>query len=179
MGLGPVHDLGPAIVAWGGTVVSEIFEEVRWKLEGVSEDVFEAVYGATPVDGVFLGYSVCEVTVPQTRVLLATLATLLPGGTNSGGASGAVETKVSGSGSEVGRSMYDNGRPLFVKPISDGVAIGNGKWLRLEHTYPVPNYDVVFDLKTQRVFGLTFKAYPDTTTKQLWSMGTVATGTSY
>lgn len=179
MGLGPTRDLGPAIVEWGATNIAEIFDEVRWTLTGESADVFEMIYGATPVDGVFLGYSANEITVPATRIALSTLATLLPGGTNSGGASGAVEMKVAGTGAELGRSMYDNGLPLFVKAIVDGIAVANGKWLRLEHTYPVPNFDVVFNLRDQRVYGLTFKAYPDATSKQSFSLGTVATGTSY
>ncbi len=179
MGLGPLRDLGPAIVVWGATTLSEIFEEVRWKCEGANAEVFEALYGATPVDTVFLGYSACEITVPATRTALAILAILTPGGTNSGGTSGAVEVKVAGAGAEVGRSMYDHGLPLFVKPIVDGVAVANGKWLRLEHAYPTPNYDVAFNLRDQRVYGVTFKVHPDATTKQLWSCGTVVTGTSY
>ena len=180
MALGPTRDLGPAIVVWGATTVAEIFDEIRWKCEGANAEVFEMLYGATPVDTIFLGYSSCEITVPATRIALATLAVLLPGGTHSGTApSGAVEVKVAGTGAEVGRSMYDQGLPLFVKPIVDGVAMGNTKWLRLEHTYPTPNFDVVFNLRDQRVYGLTFKAHPDTTSKQLWSVGEVATGATY
>jgi len=179
MGLGPTRDLGPAICVWGATEIAEIMEEVRWTLTGVNAEVFEAIYGATPVDGVFLGYSACTVTIPATRTTLATLATLLPGATNSGGASGAIEMIVSGTGAALGQSMYDNGLPLFVKAVSSGIAVANGKWLRLEHTYPTPNFDVAFNLRDQRVYGLDFKACPDATTKQLWSMGTVATGASY
>lgn len=179
MGLGPTRDLGPCIVDWGATTIAEIFDEVRWTLTGESEPVMEMLYGATPVDEVFLGYSACEITVPATRIALATLATLLPGGTNSGGAAGDVEMIVAGTGAEVGRSMYDNGLPLFVKPIVDGIAAANGKWLRLEHTYPVPNFDVGFNLRDQRTYGLTFKACPDATTKNLWSMGLVTATTSY
>jgi len=175
MGLGPTRDLGPAIVVWGARTVAEIFEEVRWKCEGADAEVFEMLYGATPVDTIHLGYSACEVTIPATRITLANLAVMTPGGTNSGGSTGAVEVKVAGTGAEVGRSMYDNGLPLFIKPIVDGIAVANGKWIRLEHTYPRPNYDVVFDLRTQRVYGMTFKAHPDATSKQLWSIGTVAT----
>jgi len=179
MGLGPTRDKGPAIAVWGTTEVAEIFDEIRWTLTSESGEVTEMKYGATPVDTVFMGYSACSVTIPATRIALATLGTLLPGGTNSGGASGAVEMIVAGTGAEVGRSMYDNGLPLFIKAIADGIAVANGKWLRLEHTYPEPNFDVVFNLGDQRVYGLTFKAHPDATTKQLFSLGTVATGTSY
>jgi len=175
--MGPTRDMGPAIVAWGITVIAEIFEEVRLTLTGADPgEVFEAIHGATPVDSVVLGYSACSVTVPATRIALATLNTLLPGGTNSGGVSGYVGIKPLYS---VGKSMYDNGSPLFIKPIVDGVAQDNGHWMRLERTYPIPNFDVVFDLRTQRVYGLTFKAHPTATSELLWSAGLVATGTEY
>ena len=175
--MGPTRDLGPAIVAWGATVIAEIFEEVRLTLTGAEAgEVFEALHGATPVDSIVGGYSACSIIIPATRITLATLNTLLPGGTNSGGASGRVAidpTKI------VGKSMYDNGLPLFVKPIVDGVAGANGTWMRLERTYPTANWDIPFNLRDQRVFSLTFKAHPDETSKYLWSAGTVAEGTSY
>ncbi len=179
--LGPLNDLGPAAVVWGDTTIAELFGDVRWTLTGESAPVFAASYGATPVDTIMLGYSACEMVIPATKTTLAILAAILPGGTNSSGVSGTVEFKVSGTGSEVGNSMYDNGLPMFVKPIINGVpaTYASRKWLRLERTYPVPNLDVVFNLTDQRVYGLTFKAHPDATSKQLWSIGQVAIGTSY
>ena len=176
---GPTRDLGPAIAVWGPDTIEQTFDQIRWNLEGSMAEVKEALYGNTPVDSVFLGYTACNVTIPATRIALATLATLLPGGTNSGGASGYVGVKAGSGIVGVGRSMYDNGKPLFIKPIVDGVAADNGYWLRLEHAYPVPNFEVMFDVNNQRVYGLTFHAHPDATSKLLWSMGTVATGATY
>lgn len=175
--MGPTRDLGPAIVAWSTTQIDEIFDEVRLTLTGADPgEVFEALHGATPVDHIVLGYSACTLTVPATRIALATLAKLLPGGTNSGGASGYVGVKPLYS---VGVSMYDNGLPLFVKPIIAGVAAANGKWMRIERAYPVPNFDVVFNLRDQRVYGITFYGHPTGTSELIWSAGKVATGTSY
>lgn len=178
MPIGPVRDLGPAIVEWGSDALSEIFGDVRWTLVGERRQVFEALYGATPVDQVFLGYSECKIIVPATRMLLALLNTLLPGGTIDA-SSTVVSAVMAGTGAAVGRSMYENGLPLFVKPIVDGVAAANGKWLRLERTYPVPNYDVVFNLEDQRVYGIEFDACPDATSKKLWEAGDVNEATSY
>lgn len=173
--MGPTRDLGPAIVAWGATVISEIFEEVRLTLTGADPgEVKEAIYGDTPVDRIMLGYSACNVTVPATRIAFATLATLLPGGCTSGATGVVIKPGLS-----VGLSMYDNGRPLFIKPIIGGVAAANGRWMRLERTYPVPNFDVVFNLRDQRVYGLTFHAHPDATSKVLWAAGMVNAATSY
>ncbi len=175
--MGPTRDLGPAIADWGVTVISEIFEEVRLTLNSADAgEVFEAITGGTPVDTIVSGYSECSVIIPATRIALATLNTLLPGGTNSGGATGLVgidPTIVTGI------SMYDTGSPLFIKPIIAGIAAVNGTWMRLEHTYPQPAFDVVFNLRDQRVYGLRFKAHPDATSKLLWSAGKVSIGTSY
>lgn len=182
--MGPARDLGPAIVAWGATTIEEIFDEVRLTLTGADPgEVFEALYGATPVDSVMLGYSACSITIPATRIALATLATLMPGATHSGAPTGWMGVKPKGV---VGISMYDNGLPLFVKPIVAGAAAANGKWLRLERTYPNPNFDIAFNLRDQRVYGFTFKAHPSASVPGckggdglLWSAGKVATATAY
>ena len=169
--MGPLRDLGPAMAVWGTTTIAEIFGEVKLSLIGAEPaEVFEALYGATPVDSIMFGYSACNVTIPMTRTVLSTFATLLPGGSLSSPNSGVV-LKPAGI---VGRSMYDNGLPLFIKPIVDGAAAPNNHWLRLEKTYPVPNFDVTFDLVTQRVYGMTFRAHPLATTKVLWSAGHVS-----
>jgi len=173
--MGVTRDLGPAIVAWGSTTIAEIWEEVRFTLNSAEAgQVFEAIHGATPVDSIVSGYSDCEVSVPATRASFSVMAEILPGGSASG--SSGVACLSTG---EVGLSMYDDGLPLFVKPIIKGVAASNGTWLRLEHTYPQVNFDVVFNLRDQRAYGFTFKAHPDATSGKLWSAGKVDVGTSY
>lgn len=173
--MGPTRDLGPAIVAWGGDTISEIFEEVRLTLNSADAgEVFECIHGATPVDSIVSGYSECSVSVPATRSTYALLATILPGGSASGNSGVAVLPS-----GIVGLSMYDNGLPLFVKPIVAGVAADNGTWMRLERTYPQANWDVEFNLTGQRVYAFTFKAHPDASGKKLWSAGKVNESTSY
>jgi len=175
--MGPTRDLGPAICTWGSDVISEIFEEVKLTLNSAEAGkVYEAISGGTPVDTIISGYSECIVTIPATRIALALMATLLPGGTNSGGTSGFVGINPS---IVTGISAYDSGKPLFIKPIVAGVAAANGTWMRLEHTYPQPNFEVIFDLKTQRVYGLSFQAHPDATNELLWSAGEVQEDASY
>ena len=171
---GPTRDLGPAIVDWGSNNIAELFGDVRLTLTGADPaQVFEALHGATPVDSIVMGYSACEITIPATRITQARLAEILPGGTVSTSGVCIDVTTI------VGVSMYDNGLPLFVKPIVAGVAAPNGTWMRLERTYPVPNFDVVFNLTDQRVYGITFKAHPDASSEFLWSAGTVLATTSY
>jgi len=164
---GPLEDLGPAKVTWGTTVL-DTYEEVKFTLTGESADVFENVYGATPVDSIFLGYSECTALVPATRLTLGNLQKLLPGGSISG--SGLVRTN---SDIAVGISHYDKGHPLIIQPIIDGVA-STTKGLRLERVYPVPNFEISFNLTAQRVYAITFKAHPDST-GILWSAGAIST----
>ena len=168
---GPTQDLGPAEVVWGTTTLA-VFDEVRFTLTAEEAEVFENAYGKTPVDSIVLGYSACNAVVPATRLTLAALQAVLPGGSVSG--SGLVRGNVD---IVTGISMYDNGLPLFIRPYVNGAA-STTKALRLERTYPTPNFDVVFNLADQRVYGLTFKAHP-TTDAILWQCGAVPTSASY
>jgi len=179
--MGPTRDLGPAIVAWGATTVSEIFEEVRLTLNSAEAGkVYEAISGGTPVDTIISGISECSITVPATRITTATFATLLAdAGTNPPTVDEDVAVAINVA-AMTGVSMYDNGLPLFVKPIVAGIAAVNGTWMRLERTYPQANFDVVFNLRDQRVYGLTFTAHPDKNKGNvLWSAGYVWGDTVY
>lgn len=171
MPLGPARDLGPCIIEWGATDLGAYWEDVRFKFETGSADVFEAAMGNMPVDAVFTGASVVEVTVPFTRITLANLALIIPGGSVSG-SSGVVVYD------NVGTSMYDLAKPLFIKPVVNGVAVVNGNWLKIEKTYPIPNYDLAYNLKDQRVYPTTFKCFPVATTRKIWSVGKVNTSTT-
>lgn len=179
--MGPTRDLGPAIVEWGATGIAEIFEEVRLTLNSAEAGkVYEAITGGTPVDSIVSGFSECLITIPATRIAQATFATLLAdAGTNPVTTVAAKCVGISVA-ALTGVSMYDSGLPLFVKPIVAGIAAVNGTWMRLERTYPTINFDVVFNLRDQRVYGFTFTAHPDRSKGDLlWSAGTVWTETSY
>ncbi|MFA5186612.1 MAG: hypothetical protein WC551_09070 [Patescibacteria group bacterium] len=170
MSMGPARDLGPCILAWGADTLGPFWEEVRFKFEETFAEVFESAFGTTPVDTVFTGSGPCELTVPFTRITLAQLISLTQGGSQSGTApSGNMTVDAIAQGV----AMYDNSKPLFVKPIVAGVAAANGSWLRLEHAYPVPLYDIVYNNKDQRVYNVVFKGFPDATTRKQWSVGKV------
>lgn len=171
MPLGPSRDLGPCIVEWGTTDLGAYWEELRVRFEVGAADVFEALFGTMPVDSVITGVSAMEVTAPFTRITLANLASIIPGGSESG-SSGVVVYD------NVGASLYDLAKPLFIKPVVNGVAAANGNWLKIEKTYPIPNYDLAYNLKDQRVYPTTFKCFPHATTRKVWSIGKVNTTTT-
>ncbi len=172
MGLGPARDLGPCILAWGAATLGPFWEEVRFKFEETYAEVFESAFGTTPVDAVFTGSGACELTVPFTRINLAQLTVLIRGASNSGTSGTDVQALA------LGDAMYTNSLPLFVKPIVAGVAAANGSWLRIEHAYPIPSLEVVYNNRDQRVYNTVFKGFPDATTRKLWSVGLVNPATS-
>ncbi|GAG86973.1 unnamed protein product, partial [marine sediment metagenome] len=120
MGMGPVRDLGPCQVWYNSANIGDVFGTVSFRYSQEDADVFEATYGNTPVDAIVVGSGPTEVTVPFTRLNLADLATVLPGGSrSSGGAtSGNVELL---AGDEIGASEYDNAAELILKPIISGI----------------------------------------------------------
>lgn len=170
MAIGPARDLGPCELAWGPDTLGPFWEEVKFKFEETFVEVFEAAFGVTAVDAVFTGSGPCELTVPFTRITLAQLIALTQGGSQSGVAPSGNMTV---DARAVGTAMYDGSKPLFVKPIVAGVAAANGAWLRLEHAYPVPTYEITYNNKDQRVYLVTFKCFPDATTRKQWSVGKV------
>ena len=153
---GLTGDLGPAQVTWGN-VVLDTYDKVGFTLTGVTAEVFENVFGATPVDDVFLGYSACLADVPATRITITNLQQVLPGGSCSG--TGTTKSVKLNADISVGISHYDHGANLLIQPIIDGVA-STTKGIILYKTYPVPNFDVSFDLTTERVYAFQFKAHP-------------------
>ena len=171
MTLGPARDLGPCIIEWGSTNLGPYWEDVRVRYELSSADVFESLFGKMPVDKVTTGITVMEVTVPFTRITLSNLASIIPGGSLSGSSATVIKDSV-------GTSLYDISLPLFVKPVVNGTAVDNGQWLRVEKTYPMPNYDLAYNLNDQRVYPTTFVCFPHATSRKVWSVGTVATGTT-
>ena len=167
MGMGVIRDLGPCQIDWGATNLGAIFGDVKFSYSDQSADVFEAAYGNTPVDSVFTGAGLVEVVVPFTRMSLANLLLVIPGGCLSGTSGVFVKTN------SVGMTMYDLSKPLFIKPVVAGVASANGNWLRLEHAYPMPEFDITFNNSDQRVYNVRFKGFPDATTRKSWSVGKV------
>ena len=168
MPLSPLGDLGPVIVSWGGTDLSTHFGTCNFRHSETNADVREALHGQASVDAIHTGNGPCEFDIPCTRMTYAQLAAVLPGGSQSGGESG----NVLDFNNKIGRSMYENAAELIVKRIVDGIAdTDRSKWLHIPKSYPVPMFDVPFDLDTQRAFLVTFKGFPDATTKLSWHIG--------
>ena len=136
---------------------------------GVSPDVKEAEFGNTPLDGTFTGYDQVEFEAPFTRLTYANLATVIPGASNSGGESGNV---VVYANAIVGQSLVAVAQELIVKRIVLGVVdTVQKRWLHLPLAYPIPQFDIPYNLNDQRGFMVLFKVYANESTGVVWHIG--------
>lgn len=166
-----VGDIGPCIVQWNSETVATVHEDgARFRHSVETADVKEAMHGNAPVDSVIIGFGPAEFECPFTRITWADLARMMPGGSHSG---------VSGSGTLLVRSrvtgttLYSLAQELIVKRIVGGIADTDAsRWLHIPKAYPIPNFDIPYNLTDQRGFMVTFKAFPDADDSDLvWHVG--------
>ncbi len=157
MPISPFGDLGPCEVEWNDTTITAIHEDgAVFRLAMSSADIKEGAYGTSIVDSVGTGYEQCEVEVPFTRVTFTNLQKLIPGSSLSG------STEVMGHAKTiVGTPLYDLSKELIVKRIVNGIAdTDTSRWLHLFKTYPIPRFDIPYNISGQRGFIVVFKAFP-------------------
>jgi len=162
--IGPTRDLGPCQVWYGGSQVGTAWDGVTVRFTDNDAPVYEAEHGETPVDAVHIGQGQVEVTVPLTRLSLADLTIVVPGGT----------TTVSGMkvvNDRVGVSEYDNAQELILKPIQGNSTASDQYWFHVPKAYPLPDMEISFNTRDQRVYNVTFKGFPDADTGVVWHIG--------
>jgi hypothetical protein len=152
-------DLGPCEVWYNGASLGETEGGVTFRYQQDSKPVNTDQKGVTPVDGITVGASICEVDVPLTRTSHGILATVVGGATYTGS-----KVRVGG---QVGVSMYDSAAVLQLKPIIDNAA-SETSWLKLFKAYPQGTPEVVFNKDGQRVWKITFKGFEDAGTGFSW-----------
>lgn len=157
MPISPFGDLGPCEIEWNNTTITAIHDDgASFRLTMSVADIKEGAYGTSIVDQVGTGYEQCEVEVPFTRVTFANLQKLIPGSSLSG------SLAVMGHGGTiVGTSLFALSAELIVKRITGGIAdTDQSRWLHLFKTYPIPRFDIPFNVSGQRGFMVLFKAFP-------------------
>lgn len=161
----PVKDLGPCAVVYNSEDLGATMGGVSFRYTEESKPVNEDQKGVTEVDGIKVGVSACEVTVPLSRSSLAILAKVVKGATRGG--DNLLQVK-----NHVGVSMYDNAAALILKPIVANVAsTDNTTWLTASKAYPRADFDIAFNNEGQRVYNVIFKVFPDAVTGELWRIG--------
>lgn len=168
MPTGPLRDLGPCEV-WFGPMGSEVkvgetHGGVQFRHSTQSAPVHEDGKGVTPVDKLGIGIGECSVIAPFTRLGLAKLATVIPGTTHSSGSGGNDDILVAEA--PVGESAADSAQSLILKPIvDDSVSTTSQEWMHLPKAFPdMATIELGYDTENQRVFSVTFNAFPKTGT---------------
>jgi hypothetical protein len=147
--------MGPCEIVWGYEESGEItlkpyFGTVSLKMTDGIKGVQEEGYGDADVDAVTQGSTV-ELDVPLTRLDLDQLEFVLQA-TRIGDL--LVLT------SRAGCPMYDDARPLVIKPICDNIPGPESSWILLFKTFPFRKFDLPFDRGSQRVVLVGFKVFP-------------------
>lgn len=143
-------DLGPAELWWGvaPALVGPSFGGVRYRLKHTSAPVMQDITGTEPVDMVFTGQTF-EIEANLTSLSLEQLKAIIPGASLSAGP----VSKMLSLSSPVGTSMKDNAQAFILKPIIAGVPTVDEKlWIKGDKAYPNPDFEVVWDVETQRVY---------------------------
>ncbi len=168
--LGPLGDVGPCQIDWNSVAIASCMEGASFRFTMGFAEVREAEHGLLAVDAVFTGMEQVEFEVPLTRITYTNLASLIPGSSRSGeSGSGGIEVY----SNRVGTTMYSSAKELIVKRIVNGVVdTDQARWLHLRKTYPIPRFDVPYNLEGQRGFMVLFKAFPDASNSDLvWHIG--------
>jgi hypothetical protein len=161
MGISQILDAGPCAIVWdvGGTPVNfrTNFEEVTFKAEQQTIDIFEAQHGDTPVDKVTMGELV-TFEANLTRVSLDDLVRVTIGGTLTGST-----TKQITFTNPVGDHLYQYAKKVQIKPIiNNAISTTSSEWIEIFKVIPVRAFEIPFG-KTQRVWHTIFHAFPDQT----------------
>ena len=147
----PVGDLGPCQALYGGIDLGKNIE-IKLTHSDDTAEIKTAQDGSAPVDEVFTGRRV-QVECVMTQTSLAALNVITPGSVLA-----SYNLQVSNN---VGATQRDSCDVLILKPqVGDIASTDEDDWLTVFQCYPNPDYEIVYDVDSQRNFKVIFKAYP-------------------
>ena len=160
----PIGDLGPCAVIFDGVDLGSTMGGVTFRHTEESRPVKEDQKGVSSVDEIKVGAS-CSVEVPLSRSSLGQLAKVV-------GASSYTGTKLK-TRLAVGISLLANAKQLILKPVVNGVtSVTSSEWLTIAKAYARADFELVYNNEGQRVYKVTFIAFPDTSnSNELWRIG--------
>ncbi|MCK4761981.1 MAG: hypothetical protein KAW12_07265 [Candidatus Aminicenantes bacterium] len=152
-------DKGTAAIVWdpdGDNIVfKKAFEDIVFKDEEITSEVFEAQFGQTPVDEFTEGVKINFEAV-FTREDIEKLATFCVGATVSGTTSKQIEFSV-----PVGESKYQYAKQVIIKPMVNQQPVSDeSQWLYLYKCFPGRAFEIGFGTD-QKKFSFNFKVFPD------------------
>jgi len=153
MGQLNIKDLGVCDVTFDGTSLGEAAGAVIFREELTEAPVKENSKG--DVDDIITGSTV-TVEIPLARNSLAELAVIMPHASYDDVAGTLIMSN------PVNISLAALAKELILKPIVDGiVSVTPTDWLTVYKCSPRTAVELTFDEETQRIFTVTFKAYPN------------------
>lgn len=161
-------ELGPCQVSFGtedsetdlgrteGGVVVSFIQDVA--------DLLSDQYGTQPEDQIITGTG-ATIVVPMAEITFANLSVALNIDTSAGG--GLIE-----GSSLVGTKLYDQAESLLLKRYVDGsVSSDEEDWIRFPKAASQGNFELGFSKDGQRIMEVTFIAFRDRTSEDLYYIG--------
>lgn len=167
MGLGDM-ELGPCQISFGtagaevdlGRTEGDVV--ITWETD--IADLKSDQYGTKPEDQVITGMG-ATIKVPLAENTKTNWALALNQSVSVGG------HLIEGA-SIIGTKLYDQAESLLLKKYVDGVAsTDEADWIRFPRAAPTGNFSTSFGVANQRIIEVTFTAYPDRTSHDLYYIG--------
>lgn len=151
--------LGPCRLIYKGVDLGFTGENVVFRYSENHAPINVAQLGTTNVDEILVGHT-CEVEAELTRLQIATLSSLIAGASGSGTSGDTMVVK-----NCIGKSNYERAGHLILKPITcNGTANSNpSTWINVWKATPKLDIELDFNNSDQRMYSVTFVAYPDQT----------------
>lgn len=168
-------DIGPCQVEYNGVVLGKTVANpdggthggTRVQVTIERRSAMRDALGAQPYDTFVVGRTL-RVQTSLTGLSLEQLAALIPGASLSTGPA----KKQLKLGNPVGMSMRANAEELILKPIAEGaVSTKEEDWINIPLAFPVPDFDVAFNLEDQKVYNVEFETFDDLSTGVVATIG--------
>lgn len=153
-------NIGPCAATYGSVSIPHSFGSTHVKVVQTTKDATYAQTGTTPRSRYVTGTTV-DIEVPITEPTIEMLAAVIPGSTLGSG----TLTKSLTITTAVGIDLLDVAEELILKPVvNDVVVTDKTLWITIPKAVVSPNFDIVLDSETQRVYTATFSAMVDSGT---------------
>jgi hypothetical protein len=151
-------DIGPVELTYKGTALPDTAAGFRYRINLETAQSFRDKQGTQPVDEIVTGTPIdCEADLGIET--LEQLAALIPGAVLGAG----TNTKSVTIKSAVGYSLKENAGELIVKPIiGEEPTDDESLWLRFFLAHPKVNFDIVANVRDQRLYKVMFVVFKNT-----------------
>lgn len=166
----PFGDKGPCEVIWnygesGAMLLGSTLGGVTLNMETEVSDINEDQEGTAAVDAIHTGSTV-TLEATFTRSSLEQIAEMLNTAVEDG--------QIVPIENQIGCDMYDEAKAIVLKPLCGNVVSDDpAEWIHLYRCYPIPGFELPFDVDTQRTIPITFKVFVSQESGETGRFGTL------